>query len=100
MFFKKKEKKFKIPDNTKVFTSTFVIQDKSPITYVTHEASDGSWQFLSHDQFEKYEDVALEVELQELLALDATLLELADMRRGYHAFRAKAKDKWLVKKSH
>lgn len=99
MFFKKKEKKFKEADTTIVYTSTFVINDRSPITYVTHEEADGSWQFLSHDQFEKYEDVAVTVELRELLSIDPTLLELADMRKGYHAFRAKPKDHWVVKKS-
>lgn len=100
MFFrKKKEKKFPIPDDTKVFTSTFVMNDRSAITYVTHEEVDGSWQFLSHDQFERYEEVAVKVELHVLLSMDPTLLELAAMRKGYHAFRAKAKDQWVIKKS-
>ncbi len=78
MFFKNR-KKFQEADNTAVFTTKYVIRDKNPITYVTHEEEDGAWQFFSSDEFENFEEVAMIVGLGEIVAADPSLLELADM---------------------
>jgi hypothetical protein len=56
-------KKFKEADNTAVFTTKFVVNDKKEITYVTHEKEDGAWQFFSNDNFDNFEDVAKVVDL-------------------------------------
>ena len=97
MFFKKKSKKFEEPDNTAVYTTKHVIQDRKPITYVTHEEEDGAWQFFSNDEFENYEDVAMIVGLGQIVALDSSLLELADMPVGHYAFRETSNGKWSIR---
>jgi hypothetical protein len=96
MFFKKRQKKFQEADKTAVFTTKYVIQDKKPITYVTHEEEDGAWQFFSSDKFENYEDVAMIVGLGEIIALDPSLLELAGMPVGHYAIRETANDNWRI----
>lgn len=97
MFFRKKKKKFKEADNTAVFTTKYVVQDKRPITYVTHEEEDGAWQFFSSDKFEHYEEVAMIVGLGQIVSLDPSLLELSDMPQGHYAIRDSVNDKWIIK---
>jgi hypothetical protein len=84
--------------NTAVFTTKFVISDNKEITYVTHDADDGAWQFFSEDKFEDYEEVAKIVGLGQIIKRDESILELADMPVGYYAFRKSKKDKWVIKK--
>jgi hypothetical protein len=96
MFSKKKPKKFREADNTAVFTTTYVVQDKKPITYVTHDEEDGAWQFFSSDEFENYEDVAMIVGLGDIVASDPSLLDIADMPVGYYAIRDTPDDKWSI----
>jgi hypothetical protein len=96
MFFSKRQKKFKESDSTAIFTTTYVIREKKPITYVTHDQEDGAWQFFSNDSFENYEDVAMIVGLGEIIALDPSLIELADMPAGYYAIRETPDEKWTI----
>lgn len=98
MFFKKHQKKFREANNTAVFTTKFVIRDRKPITYVTHEAEDGAWQFFSSDKFENFEEVAIIVGLEEIVAIDASLLELADMPVGHYAIRETPNGKWHIRR--
>jgi hypothetical protein len=59
-------KVFKEPLNTAVFTTQYVIEENKGITYVTHDADDGAWQFFSDDKFEDFEKVAkVVVDLQQ-----------------------------------
>lgn len=89
-------KKFKEADNTAVFTTKFVVNDKKEITYVTHEKEDGAWQFFSNDNFDNFEDVAKVVGLGEIVKIDATVLDIADMPEGFSAHRKFKGDKWIV----
>jgi hypothetical protein len=91
-------KRFEDPLNTAVFTTRFVIKDKKDITYVTHDLEDGTWQFLSNDDFEDYEDVAMIVGLGEIINIDNTVLEIADLPMGYYATRKNKKDQWVINK--
>jgi len=91
-------KKFKGKDNTAVFTTKFVLTDKKDITTVTHEKEDGAWQFFSNDHFDNFEDVAKIVGLVEIVKLDCTILELADMPEGFAAHRKFKGDKWIIEK--
>ncbi|NEM98005.1 immunity protein Imm33 domain-containing protein [Pontibacter burrus] len=91
-------KEFKEPLNTAVFTTKFVIEDKKPITYVSHDAEDGAWQFFSDDEFEDFESVAKIVGLGEIIKLDNSVLELADMPEGFYAYREGVKGKWVIQK--
>lgn len=96
MFFKKKQKQFIEADSTAVFTTKYVIKDKRPITCVIHDEEDGAWQFFSSDEFENFEDVAMIVGLGEIVALDPSLLELADMPVGHYATREMSTDNWSI----
>ncbi|HMR90741.1 MAG TPA: DUF2185 domain-containing protein [Chitinophagaceae bacterium] len=91
-------KKFEDSLETPVFTTTFVIKDKKDITYVTHEIEDGAWQFFSSDSFDNYEDVAMVVGLAEIINLDKTILDIADLPLGCVATRRSASDKWVTKR--
>ena len=89
-------KKFKEPGNTAVFTTSFVITDKKDITRVTHDKEDGAWQFLSNDQFDNFKDVAKIVSLEQIIKIDSSVLELADMKEGFVAHRNSKNDKWVI----
>jgi hypothetical protein len=92
------KKEFKDSLNTAVFTTKFVIEDNKDITYVTHDADDGAWQFFSDDEFEDFEKVAKLVSLGQIIERDKSVLDLADMPVGYYAYRKSKKDKWIIKK--
>lgn len=92
-------KSFKESVDTAVFTTTFVIKAKKPITYVSHYMEDCAWEFLSDDKFENFEDVAMIVGLGEMIEIDNSLLNIADLPLGYIATRASLTDKWAISKS-
>ena len=91
-------KKFQEEDNTAVFTTKFVIVDNNDITTVTHDEDDGAWQFLSSDNFDDFAKVAKVVCLGEMVAMDSSILELADMPVGYFAYRKFKGDEWIIEK--
>ncbi|WP_250431003.1 immunity protein Imm33 domain-containing protein [Pontibacter ruber] len=91
-------KKFKEPLNTAVFTTKFVIEESKPITYVMHDSDDGAWQFFSDDEFEDFESIAKIVGLGEIIKMDKSILELADMPEGYYAYRESVNSKWVIQK--
>ena len=87
-------KEFKDGLNTAVFTTIYVVKEKKEITYVTHEMEDGAWQFFSNDDFDKFEDVAMIVSLGELIQIDRSVLDIAQLPLGYIATRQSVNDKW------
>lgn len=91
------KKQFKDAPNTAVFTTKFVLKEKKIITYVTHN-EDGSWQFFSNDRFENFEEVAAVVSLSQIIKIDETLVEVADLPLGYLATRKKLNDKWRIER--
>ena len=93
-----KLKEFEDTLNTAVFTTKSVVKDKKEITYVTHDADDGAWQFFSSDDFDNYEEVAMILSLDEIINIDITVLEIADLPLGYFATRPTSKDSWTTKK--
>ena len=92
-------KKFEDSLNTAVFTTKFVVKDKKEITYITHETEDGAWQFFSNDNFDDFEEVSMILSLDEIINLDKTVLEIADLPLGYIASRETVKDKWKISKN-
>jgi len=90
-------KKFKAPLNTAVFSTTYVIKEKSPILLVSHEA-DGDWQFMGGEPIEDYRKVVMVVSLESIIKKDKTVLQLADLPLGYQATRKTKKDKWEIVK--
>lgn len=93
------KKHFKDAPNTAVFTTTFVLKEKKAIIYVTHDAEDGAWQFFSNDSFNSFEEVAAITSLEQIVKIDKTILEIADLPLGYIATRKSLKDKWKIEKA-
>lgn len=90
---------FPDPGNTAVFTTKFVLFEKKDITRVYHDEEDGAWQFFSDDPFENYEDVAKVVALDEIVSLDKTVLEIADLPMGCCAVRESRYTDWRIFKN-
>lgn len=84
--------------NTAVFTTSFVVRDKKEITFVTHDIEDGAWEFFSNDIFDDYQDVAMLISLEEMIDIDDTILNIADLALGYKATRQTRKDDWTITK--
>jgi hypothetical protein len=89
-------KKFNDDLNTAVFTTKFVVEDKSPILYVFHYEEDGSWQFSGYEHEINDNDYRI-VSLQEIINLDNSVLEIADLPLQYMAFRESLKELWKIK---
>ncbi len=75
-----------------MFTTTSVIGKKAPILYVTHDDDDGAWQFHTGDSLT--DDQPKIVSLGEIVALDGSVKELADLPRGWEASRKSKDEKW------
>ena len=85
--------------NTAVFTTKFVVHDRKEITYISHDFEDGSWEFYSDDNFDNYEDIVLILSLDEIIQLDISLLEVADLPLGFVATRRSIADDWTITKN-
>ena len=84
---------FAEPKNVAVLTTCSIVELRAPILHVTHDKDDGMWQFHSG------QDVALGqamvVALSEVLALDASIAELADLPLGAKADRESSAKPWV-----
>ncbi len=97
LFKRSSNKSFSDSPDTAVFTTKFVLDENRVITYVTHDAEDGAWQFFSDDEFESFEEVVRIVSLRQIIDRDETLLELSDMPVGCVATRNDRTEKWKVR---
>ena len=84
---------FSDPKNVVAFTVRDIIEKRAPILLVTHEESDGMWQFLTGDLLPEKRDWLL-IALSEIVGVDSTVTELADLPLGYAATRASVADNW------
>ena len=84
--------RFEDPENVAVFTTDDIIEGRKPILYVSHDADDGSWQFHSGEIANVAR--AKTVALREIVRLDPTITELADLPEGWIAERAHANSEW------
>lgn len=69
-----------------------ILRGESPLRLVTHDADDGSWQFL--DGGHVFEEDAELVGLVEMLQFEPGLLGLADLPEGWYAWRPRPGDPW------
>ena len=69
-----------------------IVFDGEPILHVFHDLEDGSWQFLGFGDAD--EDDAAVVALDEIVKFDESVLELADLPLGWHAWRNSVNDPW------
>lgn len=83
---------FDQPRNCAVFTLRPIAFDDAPILHVTHDQDDHGWQFLGRDDADP--DQAAVLTLEEIVALDKSVLEVADMPPGWHAWRVSRDSPW------
>jgi hypothetical protein len=83
---------FDQPPNCVTFTTRHVIYEHKPITRVVHDQSDHGWQFMSADGADIKD--AMLVCLSEIVALDNTVIEIADLPPGWIATRTSVGGEW------
>jgi len=86
---------FADPRNVAVFTQREVFQGQ-PILRVAHDDEDGAWQFLAHDVSGDAQPMI--VALEEIVKLDPSVAELADLPLGWCAVRKDRAAAWCRKK--
>lgn len=81
--------------NTACFTCCHVLNENKPILYVSHD-EDGYWQFLCGGQHRE-SDVRI-VSLADILEIDATMIDLAQLDYGEYAEAEDEKSDWIVQR--
>jgi hypothetical protein len=89
---------FSDPSNVAVIASRRVVFAGDWISYVSHDAEDGAWQFHGSEPEATQESDAVVVSLQSILEFDSTILELADLPIGWHASRTAKAAPWRTAK--
>jgi hypothetical protein len=87
------EWKFADPPNVVTCTVRQIVRDGHPILLVSHDDEDGGWQFLTGGAFDLAD--ALLVALKEIVALDPSIVELADLPLGWQAWRERPGALWV-----
>jgi len=94
--FKKKSTndfKFKEPENTACFTCDHVVNRQRPILYASHDADDGSWQFMCGQNDHTPANAKI-ISLKQATEIDATINDLFEMPLGVGAERENVNEKW------
>ena len=82
-------------EDTPVFTTKYVIEENSPIVFISHD-DDGSLQFHGIEEDFTTDDAKV-VSLAEIVKLDETVKEVLDkIPIGYEAHRDKIVDDWEI----
>lgn len=81
-------------ENTAVFTSKRILRGEDWIYYVTHDAEDGAWQFHPHGGMTPEAEAGV-VSLKTMTEIDCTVRQLADLPRGWHAWRESKESSWM-----
>jgi hypothetical protein len=84
---------FDDPEDAEVIALARVLRGEAPLLLVTHDADDGSWQFLDGEHI--FEEDAVVVALAEMVRFDPSLAGLADLPPGWYAWRASPDAPWL-----
>jgi hypothetical protein len=84
---------FSDPPNLATVTVKQIIDGTQPILFVSHDREDGGWQFLTGTAISMAD--ALLVALKEIVKRDATVLLLADLPLGWHAWREAPGTEWV-----
>jgi adenylate cyclase class IV len=84
--------RFAEPEETTVLTLERILRGESALVLVSHDLEDGTWQFLDGEHvFEADGTVAY---LGEMVQFDPSLEELADLPRGWFAWRTAPDQPW------
>ena len=85
---------FDQPKNCASFTISQIMNGELPILVVYHDLEDDGWQFLSNTEL-RMED-AMIVALEEIVKIDDSVLKVAMIEPGFHAWRKSTEDKWII----
>jgi hypothetical protein len=88
---------FEDPENVAAITTRQIVYDQTPVLLVLHDEEDGGWLFLTGGPFNAAD--GLVVALKNVVALDSSILELADLPIGWEASRASKEHPWVRAKS-
>lgn len=80
--------------NTAVIANRKIISDGQWIAYVSHDSDDGIWQFHTSQTELLREENATVVSLQNIIMIDHSIAYLADLPRGWCAWRNSVNDPW------
>jgi len=83
---------FDQPPNTAALTLSTVLDETSPIVYAFHDEEDHSWQFLGPEGSD--ENLVRFVSMQQIVDLDQSVTQVADLPPGWHAWRDSADSPW------
>jgi predicted adenylyl cyclase CyaB len=85
---------WRFPDSeaTEVITLNRILAGESSVLLVTHDQEDGAWQFLDGEHV--IEDDGVIVRPGEMVQFDPSLEVLADLPRGWHAWRSTPSERW------
>jgi hypothetical protein len=84
---------FDQPPNCMAVTTRQVVERIEPILFVYHEVDDDSWQYIGSSGFCMKD--ALLVLMKNVVKLDPTVLEVADLNPGWQAIRKFVGDAWI-----
>jgi len=88
---------FDQPPNCVALTTKHVLKEGYHITHVYHDADDHGWQF--HYSGEKKVSDAMVVAMKEIVRLDPSIQEVADLPPGWIATRAYRGAAWTRKEN-
>ena len=77
---------------SEVITCDRILTGEAWVHYITRD-DDGAWQFHPNDRMTTVEDVRV-ITLEEMLVVDPSVGQVADMPRGWHAFRGTPGGSW------
>ncbi len=96
-FFKKKDKpnfKFTDSENTACIVCDHAANEERPILYASHDAADGSWQFMC-GQDDHDASNAKVISLKQATLIDESINDLYEMPLGVGAERETVASKWV-----
>jgi hypothetical protein len=84
--------KFREPPNEAVVTSRHVTEKTKPILMVSHYSGEDGWAFLTGEAFST--DEGQLVSLEQIVSIDPSVEQLADLPPGWSAQRKSLGEKW------
>lgn len=87
-------KKFDDKLDTAVFTTKSVLNKSETISFVFHHEEDGAWEFIGNSKYEEHDYII--ISLREIIEIDESVLDIADLPLGFQAFREKKGTPWVV----
>ena len=88
------QRQFNDPPNVAVIANRRILSDGDWIAYVLHDSHDGAWQFHTNQPGPVSGGDAVLVSLQSIVKFDPTVLALADLPLGWHAWRNSKEASW------